>query len=175
MVMAGFSASIQRQQGTTMITTIKRAMRIAAELRNAVLKGYRRATPVVLAGLMLAACSATQDINAAQEAIAHFHDMMSAGQVEQIYAQADDGFKKATTEVELKRFLSVVDRRLGAVKSSENTGWVTNYGTAGLSVTLTYKTQFEHGTGADTFRYRFADGKALLAYYHVDSNAFVLN
>jgi hypothetical protein len=158
-----------------MITTIKRVMRMTAELRSAVLKGCRRATPIVLAGLTLAACSATQDINAAQEAIAHFHDMMSAGQVEQIYAQADDAFKKATTEEDLKQFLSAVDRRLGAVKSSEKTGWITNYGTSGSSTTLTYKTQFERGTGAETFRYRFADGKALLVYYHVDSNSFVIN
>jgi hypothetical protein len=156
-------------------TTIKSATGIAAELRSAVLKGYRRAMPVLLTGLTLAACNATQDINTAQEAIAHFHEMLSAGQFEEIYAMTDDSFKKASTDQDMKRILATIDRKLGAVKASESTGWNIGYTTSATSITLHYKTQFEHGTGAETFRYRLADGKALLAGYNMNSNDLLMN
>jgi hypothetical protein len=165
------------QQEITMMTTrIETAVRMTAVLRSAVLKGFRRAAPIVLAGVMLAACSALPDISTpAQEAVAHFHEMMTTGQVEQIYAESDDGFKAAATAEQVKQFMSVIDRKLGAIKGSESIGSMTNYGTAGVSITLKYKTEFERGTGTETFRYRLAGGKVLLAYYHVDSNAFLVN
>jgi hypothetical protein len=164
-----------KQETTMTTTTIKPATGIAAEPRSAVLRGYRRAMPIVLTGLMLAACSATQDINTAQEAIAHFHQMLSAGQFEEIYALTDDSFKKASTDGDMKRILSTIDRKLGAVKTSESTGWNIGYTPSGTTITLRYQTQFEHGTGAETFRYRLADGKALLAGYNMNSNDLFMN
>jgi outer membrane murein-binding lipoprotein Lpp len=135
----------------------------------------KTATAILLTGLLLAACSGTQKINEAQEATAHFHDMRSAGQFEQIYAQSDDSFKKATTDADLKRFLSAMNSKLGVVKTSASNGWSLGFTPSGTSVTLRYTTQFEHGTGAETFLYRFANGRALLAGYHVSSNAFLTN
>src|ERR1700678_250161 len=69
------------------------------------------ATAILLTGLLLSACSATQDINVAQEAIAQFHEMMSTGQFEQIYAQSDDSLKKATTTEDLTLILSAINRK----------------------------------------------------------------
>jgi opacity protein-like surface antigen len=135
----------------------------------------KTATAILLTGLLLSACSATQDVNVAQEATAHFHEMMSAGQFEQIYAQSDASFKKATTSEDLTRLLSAVNRKLGVVKTSGSDGWNVGFTPSGTSVTLRYTTQFERGTGAETFLYRFADGKALLAGYHVNSNALITN
>ena len=74
----------------------------------------KTATAVLLTGLLLPACSATQDVNVAQEAVAHFHEMMSAGQFEQIYAQSDASFKKATTSEDLTRLFSTVNRQSSA-------------------------------------------------------------
>jgi hypothetical protein len=135
----------------------------------------KTATAILLTGLLLSACSATQDVNVAQEATAHFHEMMSAEQFEQIYAQSDASFKKTTTPEDLTRLLSAVNRKLGVVKTSGSEGWSVGYTPSGASVTLRYTTQFERGTGAETFLYRFTDGKALLAGYHVNSNAFITN
>jgi Protein of unknown function (DUF4019) len=134
----------------------------------------KAATAILLTGL-LGACSASQDVNMAQEATAHFHEMMSEGQFEQIYAQSDDSFKRVTTTEDLTRLLSTVDRKLGAVKTSGSNGWSVGYTPSGTSVTLRYTTQFENGTGAETFVYRFADGRARLAGYHINSNAFITN
>jgi hypothetical protein len=135
----------------------------------------KTATAILLTGLQLAACSASQDINVAQEAIAHFHEMMSAGQFEQIYAQSNDSFKKATTTEGLTRFLSTVNRKLGAVKTSESNGWNINFTPSGTSITLRYKTEFEHGTAAETFSYRFPDGRVSLVGYNINSNELFAN
>jgi hypothetical protein len=132
-------------------------------------------TAMLLTGLSLAACSGTQKINMAQEATAHFHEMMSAGQFEQIYAQTDDTFKKATTAEDLTRFLSIMNRKLGIVKTSGRDAWNVGFTPSGTSVTLRYTTQFDHGTGAETFVYRFADGRALLVGYHINSIALMTN
>ena len=135
----------------------------------------KTATAILLTALLLPACSATQDINAAQEAIAYFHEMMSAGQFEQIYAQSDDSLKKATTTEDLTRLLSTINRKLGAVKTSVGNGWNISLNPSGTSVTLRYKTQFEHGAGAETFFYRLPGGKALLAGYNINSNELITN
>ncbi len=138
-------------------------------------KGWRRGAAILVGGLLLGACSASQDISLAQAAATHFHEMVSAGQFAQIYEQADDSFKKTTTAEQLARFLSTIDRKLGAVKTSASNGWNVNYNTSGTSVTLRYQTQFEHGTAAETFVYRFADGKSLLAGYNITSNDLIAN
>ncbi len=152
-----------------MMTTTK------MKTERGVLKGLRRGAAIMLGGLLLSACSDSQDVNIAQEAVAHFHEMLSAGQFEQIYAQSDDTLKNVTTTEQLTRILSAIDRKLGAVKSSESSGWGTNFGTSGTSVTLRYRTQFEHGTAAETFVYRFTDGKGLLAGYNINSADLISN
>src|ERR1700758_5353896 len=102
----------------------------AGRLRNAALKGYRQVAAVVVCGMMLAACSAPQEVNAAQEGIAHFHEMLTAGQFEQIYAQADDGLKKVTKSEDMTRLLTAINSKLGAVKTSQSNGWSMGYSTS---------------------------------------------
>jgi hypothetical protein len=151
---------------TTMTIQIKTAM---------LLKASRGAAAILIAGLTLAGCSSSQDINIAQEAITHFHEMMSAGQFEQIYAQSDDSLRKTTSADDLTRILSAINRKLGVAKTSQSSGWTVGFTTSGESATLRYTTQFEHGKGTETFVYRFADGKALLAGYNVNSQDLITN
>lgn len=158
------------------MTRINSATRMAEQLRGTARKGCRQAAAVLLGGMMLAACSAPQEVNSAQEGIAHFHEMLTAGQFEQIYAQADEGLKKVTKSEDMTRLLSAINRKLGAVKTSQSVGWSMGYSTSiGNSMTLRYTTQFEHGSADETFLYRFADGRAQLAGYHVNSNALIAN
>ena len=71
--------------------------------------------------------------------------------------------------------LAAVDQKLGAVKGAEKNRWNVNFQTPGTFVTLGFKTQFERGNGAETFVYRISDGTALLAAYHINSNALITN
>jgi hypothetical protein len=125
--------------------------------------------------LLLAACSSGQDLTLAEAEVARFRGQMAAQQFAEIYAQASDGLKMSTTEERLTRLLSAVDSRLGAVKSADRTTWGVNFGTAGTTVTLKYNTQFERGTGEETFVYRIVGGKAVLAGYHINSEDLITN
>jgi hypothetical protein len=128
-----------------------------------------------LAALLLAACSSGQDLTLAEAEVARFRGQMAAHQFAEIYAQASDELKKSTTEERLTRLLSAIDGKLGAVKSADRTTWGVNFGTSGTTVTLKYKTQFERGTGEETFVYRISGGKAVLAGYHINSEDLITN
>jgi len=92
-----------------------------------------------------------------------------------IFAEASDELKKATTEQELSRLLGAVNGKLGAVKTAEDNGWNVNFNTSGTFVKLSFKTEFEKGTGVETFTYRIVDGRARLTGYNINSNALITN
>jgi hypothetical protein len=138
---------------------------------------YRSMAPIaaVLVSMVLAACSTTKDVDTATAAVAQFRELMAAQKFDQIYAEGADELKKSTTEQSLTRLLDAVDRKLGAFKSAQSNGWSVNYNTSGTSVTMKYKTQFEKGTGVETFVYRISGGKALLAGYQINSADMMIN
>jgi major membrane immunogen (membrane-anchored lipoprotein) len=139
------------------------------------LPSLRRWSAALVVLVLLAACSATQDVDLSNTAIAHFRELMTAQKFDQIYSESADELKKTTTEQNLTRLLAAIDRKLGPVKSAEANGWSVNYNSSGTSVTLKFKTQFEKGTGAETFVYRISGGKALLASYHINSEDLMIN
>jgi hypothetical protein len=125
--------------------------------------------------MLLAACSSGQDINLAEAGVAHFREQMTAQQFDQIYSEAADDLKKTTTQEAMTRLLGAVEHKLGAVKSASRNAWSVNFNASGTSVTLKYKTAFEHGSGEETFAFRISGGKALLAGYHINSNELITN
>lgn len=137
--------------------------------------GFSRLAWMLTAVLLVGACSSAEDIAAAEGQISHFRQMMAAQQFGRIYADAGEELRKATTEQEMVSLLAAVDRKLGTVKSAEKNGWNLNYQTSGTFVTLKYKTQFERGSGVETFVYRMADRRALLTGYHINSNQLIAN
>jgi hypothetical protein len=130
---------------------------------------------LLVAAVLVAGCSSGQDLALAEAGITRFRELMAAQQFGQIYSEAAADLKKATTEPELTRLLAAIDRKLGAVKGAEKNGWSLNYNPSGTSVTLKLKTQFERGTGAETFVYRITSGKALLAGYNINSTELITN
>ena len=135
----------------------------------------RRLYGLLVGAVLVTGCSSGQDLNLAQSEIERFRQLMTAQQFGQIYSEASDELKKTTGEQDMARLLTAIDRKLGPVKNAEKNGWNVNYNTSGTSVTLKFNTQFERGTGAETFVYRIAGGKALLAGYNITSNALITN
>ena len=135
----------------------------------------RRLCGLLVGAVLVTGCSSGQDLNLAQAEIERFRQLMTAQQFSQIYSDASDELKKTTGEQDMARLLTAIDRKLGPVKNAEKNGWNVNYNTSGTSVTLKFNTQFERGTGAETFVYRIAGGKALLAGYNITSNALITN
>jgi hypothetical protein len=122
----------------------------------------------------LAACSVSADTERAEQAIQHFHERLDAGQSAAIYDAAAEDLKAVSTQSDFVAFLDAVHRKLGLSKSSSQKGWNVNYGTSGKFITLNYETAFAEGQATEQFLYRLSDGKALLAGYHINSNAFIL-
>ena len=59
------------------------------------------------------------------------------------------------------------------MQKAERQTWNINYHTSGTFATLVYKTQYAEGEATETFVYRIKDETALLAGYHVNSNALI--
>jgi len=119
----------------------------------------------------------TASTNAAREAaeagVAQFHRMIEAGRYREIYVEAADEFRRATTEEDGIRFLQMVHDRLGAVRSTSSTGWRVNFTPGGSTFSLTYNTQFASGAGTEDFVFRIGGASARLAGYHVNSPALI--
>jgi hypothetical protein len=135
----------------------------------------RQLCGLLIAAFLVTGCSSGQDLNLAQAEIERFRQLMAAQQFGQIYPEASDELKKTAGEQDMVRLLTAIDRKLGPVKSAAKDGWNVHYSPSGASATLKFNTQFERGTGAETFVYRIAGGKAQLAGYNITSNALITN
>src|SRR5262245_44185533 len=123
----------------------------------------------------LVACNPSKDIDAAQSEVARFHEDLAAGKFNQIYSEASDDLKKASSEEDFVKLLRAVNTKLGPTRQSSRTGWKMNMNTSGHFVSLSFDTQFERGKGTEQFVYRLAGGKILLAGYHIMSNDLITN
>ena len=124
--------------------------------------------------LVLAGCSASADMSTAEAAVPKFHEMLDAAQFDDIYAQSGDAMKSASSQADFTALLAAVHRKLGNTKSSTKAGWGVNYQTSGTWVTLNYTTVYDSGDAQEQFVFLVKDKSALLAGYHVNSNALIL-
>jgi hypothetical protein len=128
----------------------------------------------IAVAFMAAACTISADTTLAERAVDAFHEMLNAGQFDAIYAASADDMKKAARREEFVALLEAVHRKLGVTKSWSKKGWNVSYNTSGTFMTLAYSTIYDGGDAAEQFVYRLADGKALLAGYHINSAALIL-
>ena len=118
-------------------------------------------------------CSAGDHLAAAEREVERFHDLAAAQEIDRIYDQSTDAFKRAATPEQFRSILEVVDERLGEVRRANRQGWHVNYTTAGTVVTLTYQTEFERGRGTERFVYRIDDDRPRLLGFHLNSDALM--
>ena len=119
--------------------------------------------------VVVSSCSLTKGKEIGEHAVVQFHNQFNAGQFREIYAQSDEGFRKATSEADTLALFEAVRRKLGTVKNSNQTGWHVNATSAGTMVTLAYEVEFSEGKGAEQFVFHINSDKALLFNYNVNS------
>jgi hypothetical protein len=119
--------------------------------------------------IALTSCSFTKGKGVAESAVTQFHNQFNAGQFHDIYNQADEGFKASGTEAGLVEYLQALQRKLGTVKQSNQTGWHVNATPNGTVVTLGYDVEFSEGKGTEQFVFHMSGDKALLYNYTVNS------
>jgi Protein of unknown function (DUF4019) len=124
--------------------------------------------------VLLCGCSMSSDSKLAEQAVPEFHRMLDAAQFDAIYNASAGDLKRVTTRSDFVDLLEAVHRRLGVAASSDQQTWTVNYNTSGTYVTLTYHTKYAEGDATEQFVYHLESGQALLAGYHISSNALIL-
>ena len=124
---------------------------------------------------VLAACSPGTDTKAAEDAISSFHADLNAGNFDKIYDRSGSELKTATPKDKFTKILNAVHSKLGSFKSGKSDGWNDNVTTGGHFVTISYQASYDKGSAAENFVYRVDGNQAVLAGYHVNSDALLLN
>jgi len=125
---------------------------------------------IPILALLLSGCGDTFKGKAvAEPQIAVFHERLDAGRYEEIYAAANDDFRKAAPKEKVLQLFSAIGKKLGKVKSSATKSW--NVKTFNLVTTVVFgvETQFEQGTATETFTFRVAGDQATLVGYNINS------
>lgn len=133
----------------------------------------KQITLLILIVALHAGCGMKKGKDTAERAVEKFHTQLNAGQFRQIYAEADEGFKKGATEADATALFDAVRRKLGQVQQATPTGWHVNANTGGTFVTLGYDVQFSEGKGVEQFVYRVSGDKAMLFNYNVNSPVLI--
>jgi hypothetical protein len=142
------------------------------------MRGDKRMPRIVLAAsacMVLAGCSVTKDIPAAESEISKFHQELNAASFDAIYTAAGAEFKASQDQSATNQFLSAVHRKLGAFRSGKSTGWKDNATTTGHFVTIDYSAKYDRGDAEESFVFRMDGEKAILTGYHINSTALIVN
>jgi len=111
---------------------------------------------------------------AAEQGIADFHTMYNEADLTNIYAGSHSKLKSATKEKDFLDFLGAMQRKLGNVKRTSNSGFNVRSMNFVTTVVLTQSTTFEEGSGTETFTFEMAGDKAVLVGYHINSKELIL-
>jgi hypothetical protein len=111
---------------------------------------------------------------AAEQSVADFHKLYNERNLTEIYATAHFKLKSATKEPEFLDFIGAVQRKLGKVTQTSNTGFNVRTFNFKTTVVLTQSTTFEEGTGIETFTFEMDHDRAILLGYNINSKELIL-
>ena len=129
---------------------------------------------LLLVTVVLGGCSFGQDKDRGERAVARFHQLFASSEYSQMYADTTDGFREAATEADFVEFMSAVRRKLGDVRSFEQTGLEVTWDGQGTSIWLSYNTAYELGTATEQFVWIVEGETVRLDAYKIDSKDLIL-
>ena len=128
---------------------------------------------LILIVALHAGCNMKKGKEAAERAVEKFHKQLNAGQFREMYAEADDRFKKAAKEQDVIALFDAVHRKLGTVQKAKLTGWHVNAAAGGNTITLGYDVEFSEGKAVEQFVFRQSGDKVMLLNYNVNSPVLI--
>jgi len=137
-------------------------------------KGQQMKYATLLIAVALAACSTPLAISTEAD-VAQFHRLLEAEDYAAIWKNTSQDMRRASTEADLSKIFSAINRKLGKVVETKQIGWRTNRTTNGTFAEVQLETRFEKGKGVESFVFRQVDGKLVLAGYNINSNDMMLN
>jgi hypothetical protein len=128
---------------------------------------------LLLAPLLALAVACGPSIEPAEEAVAVFHGLRTAGEYDAIYAATTDGFRERTSAEQFNALMAGLEDKLGPIRTSTRESYTVFRGTQGSSVTLVYSSSFEKAGENEVFVWHLDGDAALLHEYRIDSPAFL--
>lgn len=141
-------------------------------------KMVMRALPSILVfgtAMMIVGCGGMfEGKEAAEHSVVDFHKMYNDGKLAEIYAAGHPNLKGTTSEKEFLEFVGTVQRKLGNVTRTSNTGLNVRTVNSTTTVVMAQDTTFEHGTGTETFTFEMDGDRAVLIGYHINSKDLIM-
>lgn len=131
------------------------------------------AITAALFALFLAACNPMAQLDTGEGEIAKFHETYNTGDARTLYGLTSEEFRAATTPDQMQALVDTVSERMGAVTSTERTGFNINTNNGETVSTITMTTQFEKGEGVETYTFMGTGDEMRLVGWHVDSPNFM--
>jgi hypothetical protein len=133
---------------------------------------WRHAALAIATIMTLTACGLTNGQEASKKSVDTFHQQFNDSKFAEMYSAATPALKTFTKEADFMKSLQSVRRQLGTVKNTTQNGWKVNtFDGVVTSIVLTYKTDFEKGSGVETFTFIVSGDIATLQSYNVNSEA----
>lgn len=129
---------------------------------------------VLIVSFCIVGCSVSEKRAPAESAVQQFHSNMNSEDFETIYLASHADFKQSEPKEKIIAFLQVIRTKLGKVEKTTQTNWRVNSFNLRTEVILVYTTDFEMGTGIETFTYLVEDGNALLRGYNINSHDLIM-
>ena len=104
-----------------------------------------------------------------------FHGELNSEQYEQIYDEADAGFRSSGKKEELVKFLQAVHRKLGNAGTQTLSNIMVQSTPGGTFLIATYTTKFDRGAAVEKFVWIKESGRLVLRGYNVQSNTFIVD
>lgn len=124
---------------------------------------------MVLAAALIGCGGLTEGKATGEKGISKFHMLYNDGKLDEIWKDADTAFRAASTKPKYDEFLGAVQRKLGKVTSTVNSGWRVNSFNLQTIVLMTQNTVFEHGQGTESFTFQVKGTNAVLLGYNIQS------
>ena len=118
-------------------------------------------------GFLLSGCDASYGDRFVRHEVRDFHAAFNEQKYAGLYLTADEQMRRQGSEGNFTNFLASVYQQYGKVVSSKNNAWDTRVNKDRREILLIQDTQFERGSGTETFAYVLVDGKAVLLGYHL--------
>ena len=107
--------------------------------------------------------------------VARFHSKLNAGEYEQIYSEADEGFRQSGSKEDVIKLFSAIHRKLGDAGATTFGSMNVNATLTGTFITTQYNTAFTGGTATETFVWLRDGGSVKLHGYNINSSALITN
>ena len=148
----------------------------AASSKPALWKWSAALTVFILALLMWRCGSALlQGRKLADASARQFHERLNAGDYEDIYLGAGEGFRAGQSHDDSIRFLETVHKKLGLAGPETRLNVRVDTNTHGTFLTAQYSTAFAAGAATETFTWMQSGSTLKLYAYHIQSNTLILD